>query len=1242
MRISKDKWPRAKPAKIHSTRQEILKLAERWDKLGACRLMPEKLKQWEEAVGVFAVGKDSRFDRLIVNPQCINSRMFTISDCTKTLAPGCMLSLLHLEPEEAYRFCADDLSDFYYTFLVSDARSQRNALRIKFKPSEVSHLSCFNPSIHGDSGKLLICLATLAMGDSLAVEAAQQAHTGVLHRLCGSMLNHEVLRYRYPLPRTPFIELLAIDDHVGLQKLDIHQLPGEPFLRDSLVFELAGKAYKQVGLVQHEKKRKRNLTKGVILGADFDGVKGRVMAPRSRIILLVQISIAIARGGCCTRQILQILLGCWIHVLLFRRAIFSVIDSLFSEGHSFQPSEVFCVSSQSRNELLILAALGPMAQSDLRAKYSSFLYCCDASPTGGAVVKAHIGKTACKELWRHTEQKGYYTKLLNPAGQILAEHGIDPESQELFQDHLLERSPQDHIPLQLSEGFIFDCIEIFRGEGNWSLAHQSLGLSTHDGVDVDGRRLRVGDLTKLHTFREVAALAMRGVVRDWHAGMVCVSFGTLRRPQVRSKAVPFGFNPQESFTAYHNRLAIRTAIVLILAIKSGAYISVEQPGSSRLFHLNLYKTLVLLGCVLVKFDFCSFGSPFQKPSKWLTNKPWLEPLSSRCHCPYKGNHFVVQGCFTHANLSEFSRRCKPNPREVFGREPKVGEAVASFSATYPLRLVSQMAAGSLRAKLGQPGSFSDQIVQSTLHELGLEASDRFPALASEASYGSRPWFEDPEWIGELSEGLEFKEMFRYKFAKPGHINVNESRTYKSLIKAAAKGERRFITLLDSRVTLGAAAKGRSSSYAISRVLQGSLGYLLGANLYPGGLHCYSKSNRADEPSRDKEVRPPSRPLPGWFLELQQGKYRGFDCVTSSSRVSKNPARWLRMLLMLSGDIEPNPGPVVRRPRGPMNLDVGFAPETSKQMKKCLETFQFWVINELQIEWLKLVGDPEGYAWALRSYGLHCFESGLPRYLFVYAITSSQDVYPQVKAFANIAWQIDRKWQAHEPGQCRAVLPSIALKACVALAAIWGWYSFLGVVLLGFAAMLHPSEIVQLVRKDLIFPSDIANEMSCLFIHVRNPKTARFARRQHGRVDDGGIIQIAFRLFGHLPLSEKLYVGSMSLFRKQWNAVMSHLGIPHRQEGRGATPAVLRGSGATFLYGCTENIPWIAWRGRWSRTRTLEFYLQEVAAQLLLHELPTFSKVRIEFLGKLSWPVLCQVLSLRGSTEEADDINLDVA
>lgn len=94
------------------------------------------------------------------------------------------------------------------------------------------------------------------------------------------------------------------------------------------------------------------------------------------------------------------------------------------------------------------------------------------------------------------------------------------------------------------------------------------------------------------------------------------------------------------------------------------------------------------------------------------------------------------------------------------------------------------------------------------------------------------------------------------------------------------------------------------------------------------------------------------------------------------------------------------------------------------------------------------------------------------------------------------------------------------------------------------------------------------------------------RRQHGRINDPEMIWIAHRLFAHLELDEQLYPASFSAFRKQWDAVMRQLGIPYRQSERGATPGV-RGSGATFLYSSSEDVSWVAWRGRWARVRTLE-------------------------------------------------------
>ena len=201
-----------------------------------------------------------------------------------------------------------------------------------------------------------------------------------------------------------------------------------------------------------------------------------------------------------------------------------------------------------------------------------------------------------------------------------------------------------------------------------------------------------------------------------------------------------------------------------------------------------------------------------------------------------------------------------------------------------------------------------------------------------------------------------------------------------------------------------------------------------------------------------------------------------------------------------------------------------------------------------------------------------------------------------------------------------VLQAMAIKAALCLSALWQWTNWPGVVLLGFSAMLHPSEMLALTRRDLVFPSDVGFESVSLFLHVRDPKTARFARRQHGRIDDPNVILVTQRLFGALDLDEKLYPGSMAAFRNQWDAVMSRLGIPCRQAERGATPGVLRGSGTSFLYS-TSDVSWVAWRGRWSRVCTLEYYLQEVGAQLLVHSLDPIAKSRIQSLAEAAWPVI---------------------
>ncbi|CAE7858414.1 unnamed protein product [Symbiodinium necroappetens] len=195
-----------------------------------------------------------------------------------------------------------------------------------------------------------------------------------------------------------------------------------------------------------------------------------------------------------------------------------------------------------------------------------------------------------------------------------------------------------------------------------------------------------------------------------------------------------------------------------------------------------------------------------------------------------------------------------------------------------------------------------------------------------------------------------------------------------------------------------------------------------------------RDNVADPPSRGKDVAPPSREMARWLTELLKGDTRRFETVVESVR-------------------------------------AGFAASTAHKITKSFRAFLVWLKNEAQCNSEAVFSSAEATAMALRGYGLHLYETGMPRYLLVYAITAVQDKFPQHRNFLTAAWQVDKKWQRAEPGSCRAVLPVAAIRACVSLSLLWGWSRWCCLLIIGFLAMLHPAELLLLERRDLVFPSD---------------------------------------------------------------------------------------------------------------------------------------------------------------------------
>ena len=161
---------------------------------------------------------------------------------------------------------------------------------------------------------------------------------------------------------------------------------------------------------------------------------------------------------------------------------------------------------------------------------------------------------------------------------------------------------------------------------------------------------------------------------------------------------------------------------------------------------------------------------------------------------------------------------------------------------------------------------------------------------------------------ELCECLTYQPILSYAFKKPGHINTLEMRSWKTLMKVLSKAHpgSKILIALDSRTTMGANARGRSSSPALIRIQQGALGYIIGGGLYPGTIHFPSADFRADDPSRGKRIRPPSRTYPLWLTELEAGRDRAFEIAVEADMYEDWLCHWLRLLIRLCGDVHPHP------------------------------------------------------------------------------------------------------------------------------------------------------------------------------------------------------------------------------------------------------------------------------------------------------------------------------------------------
>ena len=181
--------------------------------------------------------------------------------------------------------------------------------------------------------------------------------------------------------------------------------------------------------------------------------------------------------------------------------------------------------------------------------------------------------------------------------------------------------------------------------------------------------------------------------------------------------------------------------------------------------------------------------------------------------------------------------------------------MAAVSADLPVSIAREVSrfslSRSLWSKLLPPG-------KAWLKQKGmLDFTDELPG---EEHYDVHPLWE------MMARCLEFHEEWRRPHQRKVHINIAELQAHLLEEEKLCRKHQSFRCLygLDSQVSLGALVKGRAASKGLNRVLMRSLATSLGADCYGAYGFLPSALNRADDPTRDKEVGGPDQELPYWW------------------------------------------------------------------------------------------------------------------------------------------------------------------------------------------------------------------------------------------------------------------------------------------------------------------------------------------------------------------------------------------
>ena len=412
------------------------------------RLRPARFPRGREhlGAGLFVVGKDQDRDRLILDARPANGLELGASVWTKSLASAVAVSNLVLEDDRCLLFSGADLRECFYQFQVGEDRLRRNMIADKLTLQQAAFVFRRDMKEHLEpDGFLRIAFASLAMGDCGACEYTQCAHLGVCVK-GGVVLPGELLVHGAAPPRGLCTVGLVIDDLICLDRVLTSDLQAHRTgLKRSVGRErldAALRAYRTAPLEVSEKKVFHEQVQASFWGVTVCGMSGWLKPNAHRLWSLVLVTLRTVELGLATQHLLESLAGCWISIFVLRRRLLAAMSLIFQAAAAGDPNVIVRLSPELRAELASFALLGQMCAVNLRAQVEPSVTATDASSSHQAAARAPLPQPVADEAYRHSVQKGAWTRLLTPQSAWLRSHDLlEPQNELPGDDEGYRASP---------------------------------------------------------------------------------------------------------------------------------------------------------------------------------------------------------------------------------------------------------------------------------------------------------------------------------------------------------------------------------------------------------------------------------------------------------------------------------------------------------------------------------------------------------------------------------------------------------------------------------------------------------------------------------------------------------------------------------------------------------------------------------------------------------------------------------